>query len=203
MKKSLGTIIISAGLLVSPLFIGTVAHADLINFDDLSSWQSIASGYAGLNWNNFTVLHASGYSASGYVNGLVSPDNVAFNAFGTPASISDDLFTLNSAYMTAAWNDGLQVQVIGRFGGNTLYDNIYTLNTSGPVFINFNYVNVDEVDFISSGGVNHGYSGEGTHFAMDDLTINFPAGVPDAGSCAAMLGGGLALLVFLRRRITG
>lgn len=190
---------ISTGLLVSSFFIGTAARAELVTFDDIGQGP-IANGYAGLNWNNFYVLDTSSYQPSGYVNGTVSPHNVAYNAYGLEAIAGGSTFTLNSAYLTAAWNDGLQVEVIGLSGVNTLYDNTYTLNTSGPSLITFGYVNVDEVEFISSGGVNHGYDGSGTHFAMDNLTIN---GVPDGGSSAALLGGGLALLGVLRRRILG
>lgn len=171
------------------------ANATLITFDDLTdngSGTPIANGYAGLNWNNFYVLNTVDYGVpSGYLAGMVSANNVAFNAYGNEAIISDSVFTLNSAYLTAAWNDNLQVEVKGYNGVNLLYDNTYTLSSTAPTLINFNYVGVDDVTFDSSGGTqNPNYAGSGPHFAMDNMTINATA-VPEAST---MLAGALLLL---------
>jgi hypothetical protein len=64
-----------------------------ITFDDLTDnggGTVIANGYHGLNWSNFYVVNTADYYASqgtnGYTNGTVSGPNVAFNAYGTPAS---------------------------------------------------------------------------------------------------------------------
>jgi hypothetical protein len=55
------------------------------------------------------------------------------------------------------------------------YDNTYTLKTAGPLLVNFNYLGVDEVNFISLGGTHHsGYTGNGTQFVMDNLTVTVP-----------------------------
>ena len=177
------------------------ANATLITFDDLTdngSGTPIANGYAGLNWNNFYVLNAVDLNSfsgpSGYSAGMVSANNVAFNAFGTEAIISDSLFILNSAYLTGAWNNNLQVEVKGYNGATLLYDNTYTLSSTAPTLINFNYVGVDNVMFDSFGGTqNPDYSqGHGTQFAMDNLTINATP-VPEAST---MLAGALLLLPF-------
>jgi hypothetical protein len=150
-----------------------------VTFDDLpapSAYGSLVpAGYAGIQWNNFNYIIGSSFIASGFQNGVVSGMNAAFNGSGDPAQISGPgVFDLTSAWLTSAWNDGLQVEVQGFLGGNLNYDNTYILNATAPTLIQFNYLNVDTVNFISSGGVNHGYGGSGTQFVMDDLTVVVP-----------------------------
>lgn len=115
------------------------SQATLITFDDLSdngNGTQIPNGYQGLNWSNLYVLNTQLFSTpSGYQNNTVSPPNVVFNGFGAPAVISNNAFTLNSFYLGAAWNDGLQVTVIGKLNGVTLDTATFTANTSGPASI--------------------------------------------------------------------
>ena len=91
----------------------------------------VPNGYNGFQWANFSVIDAlDSLIASGGQNGTVSPKNVAFNSNGNPANFSGSgAFTLDSAYLTAAWNDGLQLEVQGFVGTTLTYDNTYTLNT--------------------------------------------------------------------------
>jgi len=153
-----------------------------IDFDDINPGAppgvSIPNGYAGLQWNNFYVLNATDpvYNPSGYLSGLLSGHNVAYNGFGDPALFSSTgTFDLNSAYLTGAWNDGLSIEVKGFIGATLAYDNTYIVNATAPSFITFDYLGVTSVEFISSGGIHHqGYAGSGTHFAMDNLTITVP-----------------------------
>ena len=71
-------------------------------------------------------------------------------AVGSPASItSANPFNLFSAYLTAAWNDNLQLEAKGYTNGVLIYDNTYTLSATNPTLINFNYLGVTEVDFTS------------------------------------------------------
>ena len=184
------------------------AFATTITFDDLGSAMApIPNGYNGLNWDNFwtlDIVYERQYTGpSGYDAAVISPNNVAFNGFGNPALVSDTLVDLNSAYLTAAWNDNLSVTVIGSFLGNTLYDNTYLLSATTPTLINFNYLGVDSVQFISSGGTHHnGYDGgNGTNFAMDNLVINQTTTVPDTGSTAMLLGLSICGFGFLRRKL--
>lgn len=73
----------------------------------------VPSGYHGLIWNNFSVIHPFPYMPSGYNAGIISPYQEAFSD-GTEAFITSAYpFNLISAYMTAAWNDNLQVRVNG------------------------------------------------------------------------------------------
>jgi hypothetical protein len=188
------------------------AQTEIITFDDLvpsllgpeHNFEGIIpDGYDGLRWDNFGVSDTTeNLTPSGYQNAVVSPDNVAFNVKRNPALLSDGSFNfngsfnLNSAYLTAAWNNGLQVEVQGFVGTALIYDNTYTVNTTGPTLVNFNYLGVDEVNFISSGGTpNPAYApgGEGTQFAMDNLSITVPE-----PSAFAYIESAIMLLTFCR-----
>lgn len=137
-------------------------------------WDApIPNGYAGLQWNNWYVVNLEGVPKSGYINGMIAPPNVAYNAYGNSALISDAKFTLNSAYLTGAWVNDLQVEVQGYVNGILTYDNTYTVNSESPTLVKFNYTNIDEVDFITSGGVNAGYGGVGKEVVMGGLNVSF------------------------------
>ena len=174
-----------------------------ITFDDIPGQGEllVSNGYKGFQWSNF---YASDLQTDSHTNGgqnsTISPPNVAFNGFGNPANFSSsEAFDLDSAYLTAVWNDGLQLEVQGFVGSTLTYDNIYTLTTASPQLINFNYLGVDEVNFISSGGTHHAAytGGSGTQFAMDNLTVTVPE-----PSNLALIGMGLAIPLFIRRRKT-
>ncbi len=142
-------------------------------------------GYNNLNWTNFDYLNSVANRNSGYGAGMVSFAKVAYNPGGAPASISSSSpFALFSAYLTAAWNDNLQVEVQGYVGTTLIYDNKYTLSATSPTLIHFNYVGVTSVNFISSGGTPHiGYTGSGKQFAMDNVSVYLtpvPPGPPPA-----------------------
>jgi len=160
---------------------GSSGLGQLVTFDDLSgSGLPVPIGYGGLTWSNFSYLIGADHPNSGYPAGTVSPPNAAYNPYGTPASIiSTGLVNFVSAFLTAAWNDNLQVQVKGYSGATLVYSNSYTLSATAPTLINFNYLGVNKVDFISSGGTPHpGYSGSGTHFVMDNVVIGGNAASP-------------------------
>ena len=171
----------------------------IITFDDLATptldtygeidLGTIPNGYNGLNWGSFYVATPVASFPSGYNAGLVSPPNVAFNSYGTPATItSSQPFNLISAYLTAAWMNNLQVEVQGKLAGALVYDKTCTLSATTPTLIPFNYIGVDEVDFTSSGGTQDpAYTLHGEQFAMDNLlvesstTISGYGSVPNAG----------------------
>jgi uncharacterized repeat protein (TIGR03803 family) len=179
---------------------------ELITFDDLTGigllggGQPVPVGYANLTWSNFNYLNpATIVGQSGYAAGTVSAPNVAYNAYGAPAAISASApFALLSAYLTAAWNDNLHVELKGYTGSTLVYDNTYTLSATSPTLITFNYVGVTSVQFISSGGTPHsGYGSSGEQFVMDNVTVvttpPTPTAVlysfngPDGGNAAAGL----------------
>jgi len=178
------------------------AEAATLTFDDLPDpyYNTIPNGYGGLQWDNFnylnTVYNTGLYGSNGYTFGTISGPRVALNAYGTPASImSATPFRLNSAYVTGAFNDGLQVEVEG-FVGNTLtYDRTYTVNSTAASLIVFDYAGVNQVTFTSFGGIEHGYpNGGGVQFVMDNLTIN---AVPEPSGWM-LVGLGVASLALFR-----
>jgi hypothetical protein len=138
----------------------------LITFDDIAATTTgipITNGYGGLVWSNFYALDAFDYtSPSGYQVGVVSGSNVAYNAYGGPASISQsNSFNLVSGYFTAAWVNNLQMQVVGAAAGGMTYSNNYVLSNTNRTFINFGYTGVTNVLFISSG----------SQVAVDNLNV--------------------------------
>ena len=193
-----------AGLVIAAA--ASAAATTTINFDDLngsSGDQTIQNGYGGLNWTNFNVYDAfndlGNLSPSGYhhavrgVQSWVSPNNVAFSANvnlgAIPIVSSATVFNLNSAYLHSVWNDNLQVEVIGSLAGLTTYDYTYMLNASatGPTFINFNYLGVDRVQFIPSGGTPFYTNYFGPYFAMDNVNVDLVqlSAVPEPGTWLA------------------
>jgi hypothetical protein len=197
------------------LFSAGTANAaiETITFDDIPNAASeppIANGYAGLNWNNFYVLNASTYGGgqpNGYTNGIVTAPNVAYNAYGNPASIAalpNSSFTLYGGFFNAAWNNGLSITAQGYDPlGNVIAadSKTFSVDTTGPIDVSFNWSGLGEVLFTSSGGVPAGYFGSGEHFALDNVTVNvsavpLPAALPLFGAAMAGLGG----LGFARRR---
>jgi hypothetical protein len=178
------------------------AQTEILTFDNLpgvggyNQYLSIPNGYGRLQWQNLLYMDGLAQIPSGYLNGVVSPNNIAFNGGGNPGLVSDGSFNLNSAYLTAAWNDGLQVEVQGFVGGALVYDNTYTVNTTGPTSINLNYTGIDQLQFISFGGTPHpGLIGSGEQFVMDNLSITF---IPEPSTFALI--GLAAMSLILRRR---
>lgn len=173
-----------------------------INFDDLSgSMAPIPLGYGGFTWDNFYYLNAQTYTtnSSGYLAGMVSASNVAFNNYSNPASLSAAVpFNLVSAYLTGAWNNNLQVTVTGFNGVTQVGTQTVTVSAYAPTLFTFNYNNITSVNFSSSGGVDvPEYSGSGTHFALDNLSVT---AVPEPESAALVLLGS-ALLIRRRRSV--
>ncbi len=167
---------------------------DVATFDDFNlpggSMMPLANGYDGLNWNNFDAVNGvlgvqnpvTGQLSTnnGYYAGVVSRNNVVFNAWGGEATFGlSSPFNFISAYFTAAWNDGLQVEVKGYLGSALLYDSVHEVSATVPTNIVLNYMGVTEVVFISSGGIPHpGYDEGGTQFVMDNAVVVEGSGSP-------------------------
>lgn len=170
---------LAKSLFVAVLIAPAAGHAQsLLTFDGLPTQQQapsldytfIPNGHGGLIWNNFGVLNGTIRPAGeGYHAGVVSQNNVAFNFNGDPASISvaAGLFNLDSAYLTHALNldTPLTIRVQGLVASTVLYDNTYTVYRTDPTLVNFNYVGVDRITFVSS---------PNQQFAMDNLVVTVP-----------------------------
>lgn len=180
-----------------------------MTFDDLAA-PSLIAGYDGFAFSNFYTLDTVGFPASGYVNGVVSGTNVAYNGSGHAASIaSATAFSLTSGDVAGAWNDGLTVTLVGTLAGAPVFTQSFVVGTAGATFEAFNPALIDKVVFTTSGGVPHVgyYAGVGTQMSLDNLTINgtLPGGgsgstVPEPAAWALMVAGFGLVGGSLRRR---
>jgi hypothetical protein len=166
--------------LVSTLAFASNANALLINFDDVDvpSPTNVPSGYNSYTWNNFGIAKGSIFPNTGYQIGTVSQENIVYSMYGNPAYISkSNSFNLYSGYFTSAWRNDLQLTVKGftdEGGTNQKYISTYTLQTTAPSKIVFNWTNIKRILFSSSGGTdaNATDDGDGTHFVLDNLCID-------------------------------
>jgi hypothetical protein len=174
-------------LVLSAVFVGltvSIVSADpvLLTFDTLppaGMSRPIPDGYGGLSWTNFRIITSSPFSDWGYRPGTVSPPNVAFNGFGDPASFqATSPFDFNSGFITAAFRRDLQVQIDGFARGELKYSTSLVVGPFTPHFATFGFRDVDQVRFAAFGGTNPGISGDGTHFALDDLAFGLGAVAP-------------------------
>ncbi|MBN1505858.1 MAG: hypothetical protein JW955_03385 [Sedimentisphaerales bacterium] len=150
----------------------TSPTAKLVTFDTVTTAETewIPDKYGGLNWDNFIVSKASSHGASGYRNGLISGDYVAFNGTGNPAEISGDPFNFLGAHFTAAWRNGLTIDIEGFRGTTVVHTESVVANASAPMYVGLNFTNVTRVRFTSHGGTHDPvFSTDGTQFVMDDM----------------------------------
>jgi len=153
------------------------AHADVINFDDLTDTTGagtpIPAGYKGFTWTNFSAVNGTLYPPfSGYKNGILSSPMVAFNNQGTGATINSATdFTFVGANFAAAWQSGLQLQILGFDNGALKYNNTITLQTSTPTWVAANAVGIDSLVFLATLGTPSNPA-SGTQFAMDNFTYS-------------------------------
>jgi len=174
----------AAAIAVALLLVQNSAQAVLLTFDDLpGDGSAVPIGYGGVDWSNFNNFDGVNYAnnPSGYENGVKSPNNVIFNNFGNPASILESAtpFALNSFYITAAWNDGLNVRIDGS-GGQT---RLIVIDTSGPTLVTLDWTNLASVTFTS-----------------DNITINGATPIPAALPLFASGLAGFGWLARLRLR---
>ena len=161
-------------------------------------------GYGNLGWSaDFRVLEGTNYTtrnganpANGYAHGVVSGNYVATNGGAAPVSFealtADGLFNFNSAYMGAAWYDGLLVNVKGFRDGVEIYN-----MTTGPLhytsaLVDFDWVNIDKVTFTSIDGTGTVIDNQSTYnhaFVMDDLDVTAVTAVPEPATMSLMLAG--------------
>jgi len=182
----------------------TPAAASKITFDDAVDTTAavvIPDGYGGFTWSNFAIAFSNLNPGSGFDNGTVSGDYVAFNVSGEKAAMNHDgVFTFKSAYITGAWNNGLNVTVTGLLGDAQLYQTTVVVNTTGPTLFNFNWTDIDMLTFDSFGGVNAGL-GVGNQFALDDVVFNEqPVPEPASLSLVALGLAGLGLRRWRQRK---
>lgn len=183
-----------------------VASAETITFDDFTEpvGYNIYYGYAGFDWRNAGYAAQSKYPDSGYDHGIVSPDYCAVNPGALDFTMyrSDhSLFNFVSAYLTAAWNTGLNIDIVGYLNDSVIYSTHVVVDTLGPTLFIFNYVGIDKLVLSSYGGtVYDPENGSGEQFALDNLTYTLGSTVPEP-STFVLAALGLGGLAFMRRRM--
>ncbi len=184
------------------------AQAAVIDFDTVTTDNSyytgwIPNGYAGFNWDNFAALDTVNYvyNPSGYQTALSSGDKVAFDGYGGGSSfyVSTGEFNLLGMQAAAAWNDGLELNIIGYLGATEKYNRTFTLTTTTRSSLDLNFMGIDRVAFLASGGTpNQNLSGSGNFFGMDDVRVS--TGVPAVPEPFTMGLAALGLGAALKRR---
>ncbi len=138
----------------------------LITFNNTNTTaeQPLYPGYGGLDWQNVQTMNTNwwvsmGAPINGYVSGAVAPPTVAwvpsdgfFSNTATATISSGTPFSFESAALTSAWNDNLQLQVTGYLNGQIVGSQSVTLNPWSPTIVNFNFPQVDTVKMVASGG---------------------------------------------------
>jgi hypothetical protein len=139
-----------------------------IGFDDLTpsdTLYEIPNGYAGMHWRNWVATHQKLYGGDGYVNAAVSSEYVAYTSAGHPATLSSEQeFDFVGAYVTQAWPEGEQYDVIVRAWreGEQVYEDRFPASVAGPVWFDADYRGITKLVFVSDGY---------WQLAVDDLTI--------------------------------
>ncbi|MEA2083024.1 MAG: PEP-CTERM sorting domain-containing protein [Thermodesulfobacteriota bacterium] len=207
MKKFFALAVISGILAV-----GGSAEAGIIKFDDITtnaikclSWDSNNDPYGreheheGFMWKNFGVLDSTRSSDEthgyGYAKANESGNYVAFNVCQQDLMLSwlgndtNDTFNFNSAFLTAAKTDPLDITVTGTNSDSGHSQSLLcTLHTDYRTKIYFNFKNIDTLTFSAGGDKN---------FAMDNFTFNEP--VPEPATLL-LFGTGMAGLFAVRRK---
>jgi hypothetical protein len=198
---------------VFALSIVSTSWANIITFDDLSETASgsfIANGYQGLNWNSVSCNNAilltnllphmfpgapiNGLSGDYY--GMVSPSNVAVLFSGSEIDSPGTNFNFLSAYLTGYWNSNLNIEVQGLSGATLLYDTTVVASATSPTLFTFDYLNIDQLTFTSTGG-QPAFGNNNAGIVMDNFTFEF---VPEPSSLLLSVLGGASLVAFLRRK---
>ncbi|UJR34490.1 hypothetical protein I4U23_021898 [Adineta vaga] len=153
----------------------------LLTFDDLQFpfYGDIPDGYQNFNWDNAGAIRIDALPVSGYHTAVVSGTYALYNTNAFPMNMSrvnGSRFTLHSAALTAAWNDNLQLRVIGYRSNIVVANNTFTLQVFTVSNLTFHgYSALDTAVFSSSGGTNNPYvlNFTGFQFAMDNLCLSF------------------------------
>jgi hypothetical protein len=142
-----------------------------LTFDDLVHKAAVPEGYGGLSWSNFYAYNCIIGVTPFYGVPMLSPSNVIYNGWGSPALITNTApFDLLSAEVASVFCQNMNLEVQGHSGANLTYDRNFTLNGIVPAAVQFDCFGVTSVAFISSGG----YvlrAGGGEQFSMDNVLI--------------------------------
>lgn len=198
---------IALSLMLGFASLGQNSFADIISFDDLPATEiadTIANGYQGFDWSMFGYVHKYALPNTGFEKGVVSGEYAAYNEFAATATTGGNSFDFNGAYLTAAWNDGLNIEVTGSLGGTTKYIKTVFTNTKQSQWFDFNFWEIDALSFRAFGGTrNPDLDSDGEFFILDNFTYNEPRPpVAEAAEPSTMVlfGLGIVLLGLMNNR---
>ena len=181
-------------LLSLGLSAATATQAAVITFDDLPATEldAIPDGYHGFNWGaspmvNVNYFHKDLLPNTGFENGVVSGDYAAFNFLATTSTITGDQFDFNGAYLTAGWNDGLNIEVTGFLNNLALFTKTVVVNTQQAQWFDFNFMGINSLSLGAWGGTSIDGTEGNDFFIMDNFTINEPTAVPESSSLILLL----------------
>lgn len=173
-------------IILFSVFVGGV-DAEVLTVDDVTAENNaVVYEYGGFIWNKINVIHKNFFKDnfginSGYENGVVSGGYVAVNKAAETATVikDDEPFDFNGVFLAAAWNNALNINVVGKLNGVEKYNRTVTVDVDFPTWFDFNFLGIDELVFSSSGGTNAGFGWRGEHFVMDNFTFNESAQTPE------------------------
>lgn len=180
-------------------------QAAVITFDDLPATEldAIPDGYQGFNWGAASMANVSYFNQNvlpdtGFANGVVSGDYAAFNFLATTSNISTssgEQFDFNGSYLTAGWNDGLNIEVSGFLNSVLLFTQTVVVNTNAAQWFDFNFLGINSLSLRAWGGTSIDGTQGNDFFVMDNFTVNESASVPESSSLILLLLGVAGILL--------
>ncbi|WP_331345184.1 hypothetical protein [Cellvibrio sp. UBA7661] len=181
-------------LLSLGLSAAATTQAAVITFDDLPATEldAIPTGYRGFNWGashmvNVNYFHKDLIPGTGFENGVVSGDYAAFNFLATTSTITGDIFDFNGAYLTAGWNDGLNIEVTGFLNNLALFTKTVVVSTQQAQWFDFSFVGINSLSLRAWGGTSIDGTTGNDFFIMDNFTYNEATSVSESSSLALLL----------------
>ena len=180
-------------------------QAAVITFDDLPETDigSISAGYSSFNWGdsfltNVAYAHKDAIPGTGFETGVVSGNYAAFNFLATTSvinTIGGELFDFNGAYLTAAWHDGLNIEITGFLDNLALFTQTIVVNTNAAQWFDFDFAGINSLSLRAWGGVSIDPNNGGEFFVMDNFTYNESTSVPESSPLILLLLGIAAVVL--------
>lgn len=125
------------------------------DFGSLPSYYQ-QTNLAWTNWGWIDGAYAEGeIGSSGFTTGVVTGNAVAYNNYGDPSAIASNdgtNFDLNGLWLTAAYREGLKVEINAYDDGELKYTRTVKLDNDAAKHFKLGFEDVDQVTFTSFGG---------------------------------------------------